>query len=103
MDGKDYAMQLILVGAALADSEKSKLIKERFSAEMLSDKGCELAFQAIVDRDRDMIERFLKLVGVKLGKDELAIDAVARTVLQRAVERHKRLLNASESAIEFYT
>jgi len=102
MDGKDYAMQLLLIGAALADSEKSKLIKERFTSEMLSDKACEIAFQAILDRDRDMIERFLKMVGVKLGADELAIDAVARTVLQRAMERHQRVLDASEAAMEFY-
>lgn len=103
MDGATFAAELLLIGAALADGDKAAMIQERFDPAMLASTGCRSGLTAIVRKDRQGMAEFLGVMGVNLGRKELAIDAVARTVLSRAVERHSHVVSEADAALKHYT
>ena len=98
---KVFAMELVLIGAALADGRLSEMVVNRVNPEFMTTDMTREAFAAIVHKDRPTIERFLNRIHVNLGDDEMAIDAVFRTVVQSADARLRALLGEAESVIEW--
>ena len=69
---KVFAMELVLIGAALADGRLSEMVVNRVNPEFMTTDMTREAFAAIVHKDRPTIERFLNRIHVNLGDDEMS-------------------------------
>jgi len=93
---KEYAMNFVLLGVALARDGDGDFVRKHLSPDLLMGTLQHRGLQSVQTKNRDMMRSFLAEIGVDLCPEESAVDAILRTHVDIATVR----LHAQQTALK---
>lgn len=93
-------LEYVLVGILLSRDGDSKRLRDILIPELLMSEKTRRCLAAIQGLDRNGVDDFLKDVGVVMGTDELATDAIIRTFIGDRKAEVERIAKAIDDAIK---